>query len=59
MSQNPPRPSNEYRTGDYNHLQQHYGERTSAQLARDLNRPSGGAIRTYVSRHPELRKPKA
>jgi len=49
----------DYRTTEQRHLQQHYGERTSAQLAQELGRPSAGAIRKYMERHPELRKPKA
>jgi len=50
----------EYRTSDYNHLAQHYGrDKTSAQLAQELGRPSAGAIRTYVCRHPELKAPKS
>lgn len=49
----------EYRTSDYNHLAQHYGrDKTSAQLAQELGRPSAAAVRMYVSRHPELRRPK-
>lgn len=47
-----------YRMPEHQHLAQHYGQgRTSAQLAQDLGR-TPGAVRTHVSRHPELRPPK-
>jgi hypothetical protein len=54
----PVRSGTEYRMPEHQHLAQHYGQdRTSAQLAQELGR-TPGALRTHVSRHPELRPSK-